>query len=170
MGLAEANFYAVGSVDQKGRFPIGDQIRHCYAVEKVLSIPTSPIEQSDPHMPSKKSTFSTGCADRVARSKKFSKPTASPTASLTTPQRHDHTLQQLRCWHDCYFCCCCCCCCCCSQRVSVAHPVLRPPAARTVIRWQQCVLSMTFLQHRCCSSCCARFGDSRRSPTPQPRR
>ena len=26
----------------------------------------------------------------------------------------------------------------------MAHPVLRPPAARTVIRWQQCVLSMTF--------------------------
>ena len=58
--------------------------------------------------------------------------------------------------------------CCCSQRVSETHPVLRPPAARTVIRWQQCVLSMTFLQHRCCY--CARFGDSRRSPTPQPRR
>ena len=36
----------------------------------------------------------------------------------------------------------------------MAHPVLRPPAARTVIRWQQCVLSITFLQHRCCISCC----------------
>ena len=50
-----------------------------------------------------------------------------------------------------------------------------PPAssACTVIRWQQCVLSITFfLQHRCCSCCCcsALFGDSRRSPTPQPRR
>ena len=43
-----------------------------------------------------------------------------------------------------------------------------PSAARTVIRWQQCVLSMTFLQHRCC--CCARFGDSQRVPTPQSRR
>ena len=32
-----------------------------------------------------------------------------------------------------------------SQR---AHPVLRPPASRTVIRWQQCVLSMTFSQRR----------------------
>ena len=27
-----------------------------------------------------------------------------------------------------------------------------------------------FLQHRCCCCCCALFGDSRRSPTPQPRR
>ena len=61
-----------------------------------------------------------------------------------------------------------CCCCCCSQRLDVAHPVLRPPAACTVIRWQQCVLSMTFLHHRCCS--CARFGDFQRVPTPQPRR
>ena len=33
--------------------------------------------------------------------------------------------------------------------------VLWPPAARAVIRWQPCVLSMTFLQHHC--SCCARF-------------
>ena len=32
-----------------------------------------------------------------------------------------------------------------SQRVSVAHPFPRPPAARTVTRWQQCVLSMPFL-------------------------
>ena len=28
------------------------------------------IEQSDPSIPLKKSTFSTGCADRIARSKK----------------------------------------------------------------------------------------------------
>ena len=28
------------------------------------------IDQSDPHMPLKKSTFSTGCADRIARSKR----------------------------------------------------------------------------------------------------
>ena len=46
----------------------------------------------------------------------------------------------------------CCCCCCCSQRLDVAHPVLRPPAACTVIRWQHCVLSMTVVQHCCCSS------------------
>ena len=37
----------------------------------------------------------------------------------------------------------------------MVHPVLCPPAARTVIRWQQCVLSMTFSQHRCCSSLAA---------------
>ena len=87
-----------------------------------------------------------------------------PTQHKTTPH---NGLQPLRCWIDCYYCCC-------SQRVSVARPVLRPLAARTVIRWQQCMLSITFSQHRCCCycccSCCACFGDSRRSPTPQPRR
>ena len=128
--------------------------------KKCLFYPSFSIEQSDPRIPSKKSTFSTGCADRISSSKKFLK----PTASLTIPETHNDTLQQLRCWLDC----CCCCCCCCSQRVSMAHPVLRPPAACTVIRWQQCVLSMTFLHHRCCS--CARFGDFQRVPTPQPRR
>ena len=71
-------------------------------------------------------TFSTGCADRIARSKTFLK----PTASLTTPyffdgmcgsdcsiekvfeahrishnptKTHDHTLQQLRCWLDSHY-------------------------------------------------------------------
>ena len=34
--VAQANSYAVGSVDRKGRFPIGDEIGHSYAVEKVL--------------------------------------------------------------------------------------------------------------------------------------
>ena len=32
---------------------------------------TLSIEQSDPHMPLKRSIFSTGCADRIARSKKL---------------------------------------------------------------------------------------------------
>ena len=142
--------------------------------KSVFSIPTFWIEQSDPHMPSKKSTSSTGCAGRIARSKKFLK----PTAFLTTPQdtrSHPATAPMLA-WL--LLCCCCCCCCCCSQRLGVAHPVLRPPAARNVIRWQQCAFSITFfLQHRfcCCCCCCCRcycalFGDSRPSATPQPRR
>ena len=50
--------------------------------KSAFSIPTFSIEQSHPCIPSKKSTFSTGCADRIARSKKFLK----PTASLTTPE------------------------------------------------------------------------------------
>ena len=45
------------------------------------------IEQSDPHIPLRKSTFSTGCAHRIARSKNFLKPTAShnPTKHTITP-------------------------------------------------------------------------------------
>ena len=86
------------------------------------------------------------CADRIARSKRFLK----PTAFLTTPQntRSLHTaptMAPILAWLATA-----------SAaaavaaqtRVSVAHPILRPPAARTVIRWQQCVLSMTFLKHR----------------------
>ena len=37
-----------------------------------------------------------------------------------------------------------------------------------VIRWQQCMLLMTFLQHRCC--CYSRFGAFQRVPTRQLRR
>ena len=127
--------------------------------KKCLFDPNFFDRESDPRIPSKKSTFSTGCADRIARSNKF----LSPPHHSPLQKTHDHTLQQLRCCLDCY-----CCCSCCSQRVSVAHPVLCPPAAHTVIPWQQCVLSITYLQHRCC--CCARLGDSRRVPTPQRRR
>ena len=108
----------------------------CGVVGDAVGFKKFPIEQSDLRIPSKKSTFSTGCTDRIARSKKFLK----PTASLNTPENTQYAQQQLRCWLDSY----CCCCCCCSQRVSVANPVLRPPAARIVIRWQQGVLSMTF--------------------------
>ena len=119
-----------------------------------------PIEQSDPRIPSEKSIFSTGCADRIARPKKVLRPTASlyhPRKHTITPYNsYDTSLTAI------------CCCCFCSQRASVAHAVLHLPAARTVIPWQQCVLSMTFLQHRCC--CWARFGDSQRVPTPQLRR
>ena len=123
--------------------------------ESAFSIPVFSIEQSDPRIRSKKTTFSTGCTDRIARSKEYLK----PTPHLSPPQKtHDHTLQQLRCWLDCNWCCYS------SQRVSVAHPVLRPPAPRTIIRWQQCMLSITFFQHRC--GCGARFGDSQRVPTP----
>ena len=132
-------------------------------------------------------TFSTGCADptfstayahRIARSKKFLK----ATASLTTPQDTRSHPTPARMLASLLLCCCCCClcCCCCSRRLGVAHPVLRPPAARAVILWHQCVLSIDFfLQHRCCGCCCccccccccyALFGDSRRIPTPQPRR
>ena len=71
--------------------------------------------------------FLTGCAYRIARSNTFFKPTASP----TTPAYSRSHPTKLRCWLDCYRCWCC------SLRVSVAHPVFRPPGTRTVIRWQQ---------------------------------
>ena len=125
--------------------------------KRAFSIPIFSIERSDPRIPLKKSTLSTGCADRIARSKLFEAHRIShqPRKHTITPYNSSDAGLTAAC-------------CCCSHRVGVAHPVLRPPAARTVIRWQQCVLSMTCSQHRCC--CCACFGDdSRRSPTPQPR-
>ena len=68
----KANCYAVGSVDRKGRFPIAN---HFWAFLRSrrsdFSIPFFAIEQFDPRIPLKKSTFSTGCADRIARSKKL---------------------------------------------------------------------------------------------------
>lgn len=106
----------------------------------------------------KTSILSTLCTDRVAQQKKFVK----PKSSLTTPENNDHTLQQLRCWLG--FCRCCSC----SHRVNVWQLVLRPPPARTAIRWQECVFSMTFWKNRCC--CSARFANPQRIPTPQPRR
>ena len=135
--------------------------------KSAFSIPILWIKQYDPHIPSRKSSFSTGCADRIARSKKKMK----PNASLTTPQNtgsHPTTGPMVA--SLVLYCCCCCCCCCCLQGLGVAHPVLRPPAARTVIRSQQCVLSMTCLQHCCGSSCCCTLLGDSRSPTPQPRR
>ena len=58
----------------------------------------------------------------------------------------------------------------CSQRVIVAHPFLRPPAARIVIRWQQCVLGIDDLFDNTAAAAAAAaalalFDDSRRSPT-----
>ena len=47
--------------------------------KSAFSIPTFSIEQSDPRISSKKSAFFDGCADRIARSKTFLKPTASLT-------------------------------------------------------------------------------------------
>ena len=41
----------------------------CNGLQKVLRSSFA-LEQSDPRIPLKKSTFSTGCADRIARSKK----------------------------------------------------------------------------------------------------
>ena len=71
--------------------------------------PNVSIERSNPHIPSKKQTLSTGCADRIARSIFFLK----PTASLTTPQdtRSHHTTAPMLAWL--LLCCSCCCCCCC---------------------------------------------------------
>ena len=61
--------------------------------KSAFSIPTFSIEQSDPRIPSKKSTCSTGCTDRIVRSKKF----LNPTASLTTPENtRSHPTKQLR--------------------------------------------------------------------------
>ena len=80
IGLAKS--HAVRPVDRNGRFPIRDQIGHSDAVEKVpfrsqLFRSSNAIRTSR-----RKVDFSTGCAHRIARSKKFLK----PTASLTTPQ------------------------------------------------------------------------------------
>ena len=118
LDCCEANSYAVGSVDRKGRFPIRDQIGHSYGQflcswiggskraisdrrsnqaflrsrKSAFSIPISSIEQSDPRIPLKKSSFQRNVADRIARSNKF-----------LTPAENDHTLQQLRCWLDYYY-------------------------------------------------------------------
>ena len=67
----KANCYAVGSVDRKGRFPIANQFwAFLRSRRSDFSIPFFAIEQFDPRIPSKKSTFSTGCVHRIARSKK----------------------------------------------------------------------------------------------------
>ena len=146
----------------KGRFSIEDHIVHSYAVEKMSfrsKISDRAIRSAHPV---EKLDFFNGMRGSDCSIKKVLEAhriSHHPTKHAITSHSN---LQQLRCWLDCY------CCCCCSQRVSVAHPVLRPPAARTAIRWRQCVLSMTFLNHRCC--CCARFGDFQQVPMPQPRR
>ena len=113
--------------------------------KSAFSIPILSIDQPDPHIPSRESTFSTGWGNQIARPRKF----LETTAFLTTPENaRSHPIKApilarlLPYW---------CCCCVRSQRLGVAH-LLRPPVARTVIRWQQCVLSMTFLQNRCYSS------------------
>ena len=156
------NSYAVGSVDRKGRFPIQDQIVHSYAVEKApfrsqLFRSSNPIRASRRKVDFFNGTRGSDCSiEKVFQ------------AHRIFHHLRKHTItpcNSSECWFDCH---CCCCCRCCSQRVSVAHLVPRPAAARTVIRWQQCMISMTFSQHRCC--CYARFGDSQRLPTPQPRR
>ena len=81
-------------------------------------------------MTSKKFTFSTGRADRIAPSKtkiEAHRISHHPTKHTIT------TLQQLRCWLDCYcccccFCCCCCCCYCCSQ-ITRRGASCSPPAS-----------------------------------------
>ena len=164
-----ANSYAVGSVDRKGRFPIGGQIGHSYTVEK-MPFRSQLFRSSNPiricRRKKKKSTFSAECADRIARSKFFlSQPFLSP-----PHKTHDHTLQQLRCWLDCYcccccFCCCCCCCYCCSQ-ITRRGASCSPPASSAyrhpyvelrVVDDLFATLLLLLL--------CSRFVDSR-SPTP----
>ena len=67
---------------EKGDFRSEIKSGNLMQPNRCLFDPNFPIEQSDPHIPSRKSTFSTGCVDRIARSKNFLK----ATASLTTPQ------------------------------------------------------------------------------------
>ena len=122
-----------------GRFPINDQIVRSYAVKKnILSIPTISIEQIHRSISSIKPTVSTGYADRIARLRNDLK----STASVTTPDNtrsHPTTAPTMA-----------------SPLLSMllltaskrSTSVLRAPAARAVIRWQQRVLSMTLLQHR----------------------
>ena len=129
------------------------------------SIPTFSIEQSDPRIPSEQSTFSTGCADRIARSIFFF---LKVIASLTTPQTHYHTVQQLRCWLDCYY------------DVLLLLLLLitagqrgascSPPASSTNRRSMAAVRVIDRLFSTPLLLLCSRFGDSRRSPAPQPRR
>ena len=128
---SEANSYALGLVDRKGRFQIGDQVGHSCAAEKV-NFRSQHFRSSNPTRASRRRSrfFQRRARIGLLDRKSFSSP-----PHLAPPHKtHDHNLQQLRCLLDCYYCCCC----------SVAHPV-HPPAARTVIRWQQWVLSMTFV-------------------------
>ena len=151
-------------MDRKGRFRIGDQIGHSFAVEKVPFRYPFFDRAIRSHIPSKKSTFSTGCADRISIEKVFEAHRIShhPTKHTITPYNSSD-----RCWLDCY-----------STAAAAAHNdsawhILFSARQQRVPSSEkhQFVLSMTFLQHCCCSSCCcALFGDSRRSPTPQPRR
>ena len=133
--------------------------------KSAFSIPIVAIEQSDPHIPSRKSTFSTGCVDRNCSIEKIFQAhriSHHPTKHTITPYNSSD-----RCWLDCY-----------STAAAAAHNdsawhILFSARQQRVPSSEkhQFVLSMTFLQHCCCSSCCcALFGDSRRSPTPQPRR
>ena len=84
---SEANSYAVGSVDRKGRFPSGDQIGHSCVVENCLFDPNffdrgiryaHPVEKPDLFEGMRRSDCSTELC-------------LTPTASLTTHKTHDHT-------------------------------------------------------------------------------
>ena len=87
-----------------------------------------------------------------------------PTKHTITP---NSSLQQLRCWRGCY--CCCCCSCCSLLTASQRGASFSPPASSAHRHPMAAVraIDAIFAQHSCC---CARFGDSRRSPMPQPRR
>ena len=59
------------SQDSIGAVVGGDRVFRGVVRDAVGFKKSFSIEQSDPHIPLKKSTFSTGCVDRIARSKKL---------------------------------------------------------------------------------------------------
>ena len=162
MYYRKANSYEVGSVDRKGRFPSGDQIGHSYAIEKVLFrsqlfLSSSPIRTYR----RKSRLFQRDARIGLLYRKSFEAHPIShhPTKDTITPYNSSDAgltatilllvlvLTGTRRGTPCS---------------PPASGACRHPMAAV------CVFSMIFLQHRCC--CNALFGDSRPSPTPQPRR
>ena len=147
--------------DRKGRFPIGDQIGDFCTVEKV-PFRSQPFRSSNPirasHPKSEKIDFFNGMRGSDCSIEKVfaNRISHHPTKHTITPHNSSN-----------------------------AGLTATAAAARSESAWhilcsarQQRVLSSDgssacyhdhfFFQHRYCR--CARFGDSRRSPTPQPRR
>ena len=137
----EASSYAVGNMDCKSRFPIGNKNWLSYAVEKApFSIQDFPIMFFNWTRQSRKLRFSIQHASRIHAYKNSENPAAYDYHTHTPQQhdmRHDPTPHWRRWLGCCHFCCC-------SPRVSVIHPYVRPSAARVSTRWPQCVVSMTF--------------------------
>ena len=136
---SQANSYAVGSVDRKGRFPIHDQIGYSYAVEKVpfrsqLFRSSNPIRASRRKGRLFQRDARIGLLDRKSfEAHRISHHPRKPT--ITPYNSSDAGLTALRTASAASASA--------AAAAAAAHsgsawrPVLRPPAARTVIRWQQ---------------------------------
>ena len=134
----------IGSVDRKRA--ISDRRRNrafLHSRKSVVSIPTFSIDQSDPRIPSQKPEFFNGMRGSDCSIRDVVE------AHRTSHHPRKHTITP-----------------CNSSGAGLAATVAAAASAHSQsawhilfsARWRQCVLSMTFLQHRCC--CSARFGDS----------